>query len=110
MPASLGTRTKQSRQTTRADQGSQTRSYTRDLGMSKRLASTMTYTGANARISAFNGAFAAFVPGDPVLSEGTSLNNGYFRVQSIDPTNAAWLVVDPPPKDEGPVSAVVRTP
>ena len=110
MPASLGTRTKQSRQTTRADQGSMTRSLNSDPGMTKRLAGSLVYSGANARISAFNGAFGAWAPGDPVLSEGTSLNNGYFRVASIDPTNAAWLVVDPPPKDEGPVSAVVRTP
>ena len=107
---SIGTRTRQTRSATRADQGSQTRSYTRDLGMSKRVASTMTYTGANARISAFNGAFSTWQPYDAVLSQGTSLNNGYFRVLSIDPTNAAWLVVDPPPKDEGPLIAVVRTP
>jgi hypothetical protein len=50
------------------------------------------------------------VAGDPILVEGTNLNNGERIITGIDTVNSAYLVIDPPPKNEGPVTATVRTP
>jgi hypothetical protein len=47
---------------------------------------------------------------DPVLVEGANLNNGFFTITALDPTNAAFLTLDPPPKNEGPISVLMRTP
>ncbi len=61
-------------------------------------------TGAN---GTFTGTFAV---NDPVLVEGTNLNNGYFTATALDTVNAAFLMLDPPPKAEGPITATLRTP
>ena len=44
------------------------------------------------------------------MIEGTNQNNGYFLVTGIDAANHAFLTLAPPPKAEGPISAVIRTP
>jgi hypothetical protein len=46
---------------------------------------------------------------DVVLIEGCNINNGYFTVTGIDTVNSAYLVLDPPPAAEGPITATVRT-
>jgi hypothetical protein len=110
MPDSLGSRTSQNLFRSRIEQGSETRSHQQDVGMSKRKVTSATFTASNGRITGSNGDFAAFAVNDPVLIEGTNLNNGYHTVTGLDGGNQAFLVLDPPPKDEGPVAnTVVRT-
>lgn len=112
MPQNIGTRARQINKLERIDQGHETRSHTRDLGMTKLVqATSLTFVGgATKQIQAANGTFAAFAAGDDVLVDGVNLNNGFFHVTAIDATNQSYLVVDPPPAAEGPVTGNVRTP
>lgn len=86
------------------------RGLTRDVGMTKNATASMTFTASSSEVSAANGTFANFVAGDPILIEGTNLNNGERIVTGIDATNQSYLVLDEPPQNEGPVTATVRTP
>jgi len=108
----LGTRTQQNFRRERLPQGQETRSYTRDLGMTKRVVASCTFVnGATKQIQAANGAFAnTFAVGDPILVEGANLNNGFFTVTALDGVNNAYLGVDPGPKNEGPIAVTIRTP
>lgn len=111
MTQRLGTRSRNGFEHERIDQGANTRSYTRDVGMSKNVTDTMTFATSGATVTGSNGDFTAFGVGDPIMVENTNLNNGYFVVTGIDGTNQAFLVLDPPPKNEGPLAGVtVRTP
>lgn len=108
MPESAGTRTWQNLSRERTEGGSDTRSHTRDLGMSKRVVNSMTFT-TDGKITGSNGDFNAFALNDTILVQNTNLNNGYFTVVGLDGTNHAFVTVDPPPKAEGPISATIRT-
>lgn len=110
MTLRLGTRTLQGQRKEHPPGPSFTRSLTPDVGMSKYVSASLTFTAGTGEISGANGTFAAFVAGDPILVEDTNLNNGEFIVTGIDTVNSAYLVVDPPPKNEGPLTALVRTP
>jgi hypothetical protein len=110
MADELGTRIRANQPNNRIDRGSMTRLLTRDLGMTKLILDTATFTSANGRISG-SGAneFTVFAIWDPIEVYGTNLNDGYFTVTGID-AGGTYLIVDPPPKDEGPVANVeVRT-
>ena len=87
-----------------------TRSLNTDHGLSKRVISNATFTASNGRITGANGDFANFAAGDPILILSSNLNSGEFIVTGIDATNHAYLVLDPAPKNEGPISVEVRTP
>jgi hypothetical protein len=104
MPDSLGTRSSQNLFRSRIEQGSEGRTHQQDVGMSKRKVTTATFTASNGRITGSNGDFAAFAVNDPILVQGTNLNNGYKTVTGLDGINQAYLTLDPPPKDEGPVA------
>lgn len=106
MPSSVGTRSVSQTRKEHVDAGQETRSHTRDKGMSKNVTNTMTFS-TGGTITGSNGDFSAFVVGDTVLVNGTNLNNGYHNVTGIDGTNHAFLTVDPAPKNET-VSATVR--
>lgn len=108
----IGTRTTQNFRRERLPQGSETRSQSRDVGMKKRVVASCTFVGGGTnQIQAANGTFTGtFAVGDPLLVEGTNLNNGFFTILALDGVNAAYLTVDPPPKAEGPLSATLRTP
>jgi hypothetical protein len=107
----MGTRTRQGQRKEHPFGTSFTRSLTRDKGMSKNVTTSATFTAANGRITGSNGDFAAFVAGDTVLIENTLLNNGEFIVTGLDGGSQAYLVLDPAPKNEGPIaSTLVRTP
>ena len=106
---SLGTRTKSGFTQERLGQGSQTRSYSADLGMTKLVNASITFGSGNA--TGANGTFTGtFAVNDPVLIEGCNLNNGYFNILALDTVNAAFLTLDPPPKAEGPITVSLRTP
>ena len=108
MPVAHGTRQPYGLRKERIDQGHQTRSHTRDVGMSKNVTASITFVGGGTnQLQAAGGTFAAFAAGDEILVENTNLNNGYFKVISTDASTQ--LTVDPPPMAEGPISAVVRT-
>ena len=109
MPDSVGTRSKQNFQLEHPEGGSDTRTRNPDLGMSKRVISTATFTASDGRITGSNGDFTAFAVGDTILVQGVNLNNGIFNVLALDVTNQAYLKLDPAPKNEGPISATVRT-
>lgn len=106
----MGTRSRQGFRKEHPFGTSITRGFTRDKGMSKRVISNATFTAGNGRITGANGDFSAFIAGDPVLIEGVNLNNGEFEITGIDGVNGAFLVLDPAPKNEGPLSVEVRTP
>ncbi|HEY2068267.1 MAG TPA: hypothetical protein VGG48_01835 [Rhizomicrobium sp.] len=110
MTMRLGTRTLQGQRREHPSEAGSTRSYTRDKSMSKNVTASITFSAADGKLEAANGTFTAFVAGDPVFVQGTNLNNGDFIITAIDATNSAYLAVDPAPKDEGPLSATVRTP
>lgn len=110
MSDELGTRIKATGRNNHQEGGSDTRSHTRDVGMSKRVNVSLTFTAANGRVTGANGTFAGFVPQDPVLIQGTNLNNGAFEIFSTDAVNSSFLTLDPPPKNEGPIVCIVRTP
>lgn len=110
MPNSIGTRIQATATRERVDQGGDSRSHTRDIGMSKRVVSTLTMTASSARIAGSNGDFTNFAVEDPILLQGGVLNNGsQFRVTGIDVTNHAFLTVTPAPKDESSIAGTVRT-
>lgn len=104
----MGTRSRQGQRKEHPFGTSITRTLTRDVGMSKNVSASITFGSGN--LTAANGTFANFIAGDPILVEGSNLNNGEFEITAIDATNHAFLTVDPAPKAEGPITATVRTP
>jgi len=87
---------------------------TGDAGMTKRIVGVSltfstagTITGANNTFPASGpGAFAV---GDPIEIIGTLLNAAFFTVIGLDAANHSFLTVDPPPKNEGPLTVTIRT-
>lgn len=108
----LGTRTQQTFRKERVPQGHETRTMTRDVGMTKRVVASCTFVnGATKQIQAANGTFAnTFAVGDPILVEGANINNGFFTVTALDGVNNSFLGVDPGPQAEGPLTVTIRTP
>lgn len=111
MPGALGTRTRQNFEKERIDQGEETRSFTRDVGMTKNVTVSLTFTsGPPGQITGANGTFAnTFAVGDPIVVRSANINNGHFIVTALDGVNNAFLQVDPPPQPEGPLVVNVRT-
>jgi hypothetical protein len=109
MPYRIGTRTKVNQQHGHIQQGSMTKFYTRDVGLTTNVTASITFT-ANTMTGA-NGTFlnTLWPVNAPIFVEGVNLNNGYFTITGLDNTNSAFLTVDPSPKAEGPISATVRT-
>lgn len=103
----VGTRTRANTLSIAPPQGTTENGTTRDVGMSKRAAASMTF--GSGEVSAANGTFAAFVVGDLVFANGTNENDGFFTVTAVDGANHAFLTLEPAPKAEGPVTAVMRT-
>jgi hypothetical protein len=111
MPENRGTRVRQNFARERIQQGSINGGYSRDVGLVKNVSASITFSASSSELQAADGTFAStFAAGDDLMVEGASLNNGFFRVTGLDATNSAYLVVDPPPKDEGPITVTVRTP
>lgn len=106
----LGTRTLQTQRLEHPNSRSFAQTLTRDVGMSKNISALITFSASSSQLQAANGTFANFAAGDPILAEGVNLNNGEFIITGIDTTNHAFLTVDPAPKNEGPLTARVRTP
>lgn len=108
MMLALGSRSMQLMRKERITQGSETRTHSLDIGMSKRVVASVTFAGST--VTGANGTFTnTFAVGDPLLVEGVNLNNGFFTVIGLDAVNAAFLTLDPPPKAEGPITATLRT-
>lgn len=106
----LGTRTQQTFRKERIAQGAETRTINGDLGIIKNVTASLTFSTAGTITGANNTFLNTFAVGDPILVQAVNLNNGFFTVTGLDGTNNAFLTVDPPPKNEGPLSATVRTP
>lgn len=111
MAIEVGTRTMTGFRKERPEQGSLTRGYTRDKGMTKNVSASITFTASDGRATGANGTFTStFAVGDPVLIQNSNLNNGFHTVTALDGVNAAYLTLDPPPKNEGPITVTLRTP
>ena len=113
MPPNLGTRTKFGVQHERLAQGSDTRGFTRDVGMTKSITASLTFSAAGPTVTGANGTFTGtFAVNDPLWVEaGAFLNEGaFFTITALDEINAAYLTLDPPPKSEGPLTITLRTP
>ncbi len=104
-----GTRTRQLPVNTRMPEGSETRLHTCDVQMAKNVTGSFTFTANSQKIAGAFGNFLSFAINDVILVQGTSLNNGLFTVIGIAAVVGTFLVIDPPPKTEGPVTATVRT-
>lgn len=104
-----GTRTKQGSAFEHPPSSKLDRANTRDLGLSKNVTASITFTASSKQLSGANGTFNNFAVNDDIEVLKTNLNNGVFRVTAIDGTNHAFLTVDYPVKDEGPLSATVRS-
>jgi hypothetical protein len=109
MARTMGTRVINGYQSGSYERGSFTRHVNSSPGMSKMVTDNLTFANTGT-VTGSNGDFAAFVVRDPVLFQGTNLNNGLFEIVGIDVTNHAYLVISPAPQNEGPVSATARTP
>ncbi|HVB16373.1 MAG TPA: hypothetical protein VNF04_07565 [Stellaceae bacterium] len=79
-----------------------------DPGSTNQVTASLSFTAATGQIAGANGTFANFAVGDRAQVEGTVTNDGGFQVTGIDATNHAYLVVAPPPKDQGAISATLR--
>jgi hypothetical protein len=109
---SIGTRGYSRNRQERVDQGQMTRTLDRDPDAMKLMEDiTVSFVAASAQIQSTAGIFDfAFVAGDDLLVEGANLNNGYFHVIAVGEPSFSYLLVDPPPKDEGPLMVTLRTP
>ena len=88
------------------------RSVTRDVGLLGNVTASITFVNsATKQLQAANGTFpaASFPVGVDIIVNGTNLNDGTFRVTANDAVNGAFLTVDNSPKNEGPITATVRT-
>lgn len=105
----LGTRTRQGSYQLNAPGTREDRYHQQDVGMSKRAVVTATFTAVDFKITGATNDFAAFVVGDTIVIELTDqgLNNGERIVTGVDATNAAYLVLNLPCKDEGPTAGVI---
>lgn len=109
MPRTIGTRVRQNQQKMHPDQGTRTRSRNTDKGMKKLVTASITFTASDGKATATSGSFTGnFAAGDPVEIFNTNLNNGFHNVKSTD--GDTYIVLDPPPKDEGPLTCTLRTP
>ena len=106
MPASIGTRTT-SRASDRSETLTMTKGYTRDLGLKTNVTASLTFSAGTGQVTAGAGTFAGFATETTVLIEGTASNNGYFVVTATDAST--YLTLSPAPKNEGPVTATLRT-
>jgi len=106
----LGTRIRATQPNNRIDQGSETRFNTRDKGMLKLILDSATFTAVNGRITG-SGAneFGVFAVWDPIEIYGSTQNDGYYTITAVD-AGGTYIVVDPPPKNEGPIAVAIRTP
>jgi hypothetical protein len=110
MPDSLGTRIKATMQQIELDQGAPNGSYTRDQGMTKLIIDNFTFNAATHQITGtIAGEFSVFAVDDPLMVQFTNLNNGFYNIDAVDPAGN-YLTLDPPPKNEGPITATIRTP
>lgn len=110
MVTTIGMRTRMGRQKMRPDQGTRTRSRNTDKGMTKRVTSSFTFTASDGKVTGSIGDFNSnFVAGDVVQISNTNLNNG-FRTMTAVNSGGGYAVLDPPPKDEGPITCTIRTP
>lgn len=105
-----GTRTAATLRKEHPSSRSQNGSFTRDLGLKDNVTASATFTASNGRITCANGTFTSkFFAGETIVVSKTNLNNSDYIITGVDGVNAAYLVVDPAPKDEGPLSATIRS-
>jgi hypothetical protein len=106
----VGTRIRNNQLMINPDQGTVTRSLTRDLGMKKNVTGSFTFVNSTTKqIQGAASSFSAFAVGDEIMIEGTNLNNGFHTVVGIDTVSGTYLTLAASPKNEGPITCTVRT-
>lgn len=108
MGIEVGTRTRQNFLYNNSASQKLDRGFSRDVGMSKNVTDSFTFTASNARITGAGGDFANFAVDDVLLVEGTQNNNGEFAIVSIA-GDTSYVVVDKGVVNEGPISITIRT-
>lgn len=81
--------------------------HSRDVGISKRIIASATFSGSTISDAASN--FTVFKAGDRIIIVGSSggLNNGDRTILSV---SSQSITVDFPVKTEGPTTVAIRTP
>jgi hypothetical protein len=77
--------------------------YTRDVGMTKRLVISATFSGSTITDLASDFVAAGFAVNDQIMVWGTAYNNGVRTILSLTTTA---LTVDWPVTTEGPIAGV----
>jgi hypothetical protein len=102
-----GTRRRQCILSNRPPASSQTKTLTRDVGLATNVTASITFNAGTGQATAAASTFAGFSAGQVLLVEGSNTNNGYFKVSATDAST--YLTLFPPPKNEGPLIASIRT-
>lgn len=106
MPA-LGTRTRQNFQYGHPPSEQNDRGFSPDLGMTKRVVASITFTASNGRATGASSTFTNFAGGDRVRINDTASNNGVFQVTATDADT--YIALDLPVKEEGAITCEIRT-
>ncbi len=104
----LGTRAKTIQKHTHPAESAPNNALTRDIGMSKLVTASVTFSAGTGKATAAAGTFANFATNDQIVIIGSAANNGFYTVTATD--NSTYLTLDPPPKNGGPVTVTIRTP
>ena len=108
MPSSVGTRSRANREAGRPTQSRPNGTSTRDIGMSKLVGGSFTYTTAPPQIVSIAGTFSAFAAGDVIEVTGNGSDLGFYNVTAVAGDGSA-LTVDPPPVAAAGVTSTIRT-
>ncbi len=103
----LGTRSKQSFQHNHPPEDIPQNSNTLDLGLSKKVTASVTFSASTARATAAAGTFANFAIGDQLVIASQGADGGFFEVIATD--NSTYLTLDPPPPNGGPSTVTIRS-
>ncbi len=104
----LGTRSKQGFYHTHPSGRIPNDQLTRDVGMTKNVTVSVTFSASTGKATAAGGTFVHFVVGDPIVVLGSGGADGNYTVLASD--FSTYLTLDPPPKNAGPVICNIRTP
>lgn len=105
----VGTRVRQNGLRVTPPQGSVNGGTTRDVGLLPDVTASCTFSATAGDVTAADGTFAGFAVNEVVFVKGSNLNDGFFTVTGTDLTNEAFLVLEPAPKAEGPITVTIRT-
>jgi hypothetical protein len=109
--AAYGTRKLPSGVNTRLPPGeAPNNALTRDIGMTKLVTASVTFSASTGEVTAASGTFVSFSVRDAIVVLGSAGNDGFYTVLGIDTVAATYLLLSPAPKNGGPETVTIRTP